>query len=401
MRILFSTDWHLGYEMGGANRVDRLPDQVRQLDLIARYLEENDVDVLAIAGDIFEAQDRGRGRAAVSAAMRALGPALDRGLQLVVVAGNHDRDYFMEMANEWLGVRYARGSDSRITLATRPRLLTVEAKGERVNFALLPFPTPARYEIQNMDNSGGAGARNERLVKVFVEKMEELRLQAEADRLPTILLTHITVEGTEVGPHRLSPRDDIVVPRSTFPSFEMTVVGHIHKAEQLGNGHFYYVGVLDRMDYGELLYEPRVLLADIGPNGVREVTSLALDPTPFAAIDAEHEDDLQRAHDYVPHPGNTLVKLHLKVPYGTYTAPVIAKARELFPRLYGNVEHEWVGAPSVDPSVRGLDPADVSGTIHRYLEEQVPDLVERAELIELVDELRVAAGSAWPGATPS
>jgi exonuclease SbcD len=395
MRVLFSTDWHLGYEMGVANRVDRLPDQVRQLERIGGYVQEHDVDVLAVAGDVFEAQERGRARAAVHSMMRALGPALERGLQVVMIAGNHDRDYFIETANEWLSVQMSPGGDGTFVMTTRPRVLTLEAKGERVNFVLLPFPTPVRYAMEDMDDSGGAGARNNRIGRKFIETMESLRQEVAADRLPTVLLAHTTVEGTEVGPHRLSPRDDIVVPRSAFPSFEMTVVGHIHKAEKLAGEHFYYVGVLDRMDYGERDYETRVLLADIGPKGVRDVTSLPLDPTPFVEVFVEDEDGLQRARDFMERPDETLVKLRIRARYGTYTAPLIAAARNLFPRLYGNVEHEWVGAPVVEPSVSGLDAADVRGTIEHYLQEQVADEQEREELLELVDELRVAAGGSW------
>src|SRR3954452_7561996 len=117
MKILFTTDWHLGYEMGGANRVERLSDQIRQLKLISRYLEEHNVDVLAVAGDVFEAQERARARSAVAAMMAALRPSLDRGLQVVMIAGNHDRDYFMETASEWLD---AGSATDRFVLATRP-----------------------------------------------------------------------------------------------------------------------------------------------------------------------------------------------------------------------------------------------------------------------------------------
>lgn len=391
MKILFSTDWHLGYEMGGANRVDRLPDQARQLRMIARYIEEHDVDVLAVAGDVFEAQERGRARAAVQSMMDALKPALDRGLNVVMIAGNHDRDYFMETANVWLATQGPE-TERRIILSTRPQVVTIAARDERVNFVLLPFPTPVRYQMTDVDDSGGAGARNERTAKCFVETMDALRKQAAKDRIPTVLLAHVTVEGTEIGPHRIAPRDDIVIPRSTFPSFEMAVIGHIHKPEKLGSGYFYYVGVLDRMDIGEIAYQPRVLLADVSPTGAVEVTSLPLDPTPFIEVLAENEDDLHRARGTIEKPELTLVKVRLSVPYGTYTAPLIATAQQLFPRLYGNVEHEWVGAPVVTPSVSGLDPNDVTSTIHRYLEEQVPDAEERAELLNLVDELLAAGG---------
>jgi DNA repair exonuclease SbcCD nuclease subunit len=178
------------------------------------------------------------------------------------------------------------------------------------------------------------------------------------------------------------------VPRSAFPEFELTVGGHIHKPERLGSAHFYYVGALDRMDIGEIAYQPRVLIADIGPKGVRSVTSYDLDATPFADVVAESEEDLLRQHAAMERPELTLVRLKLRARYGTYTAPLLDAAHRLFPRIYGNPEHEWLGRPTVQPSVAGLDPRDVVGTIRSYIEQQVEDQDERAGLLALVTELR-------------
>jgi exonuclease SbcD len=389
MKILFSADWHLGYTLGGANAQPRLDDQLRQIRLIARYIDEHDVDVLAIAGDVFEAQERGAARAAAAAMIEPLRDALARGLRILAVAGNHDRDYFIDTANIWLNAAAAGGGE-RVILRTRPELLTIEAKGERVNFALLPFPTPARYDMRSED-AGGVGQRNEQLAKLFIEKMEELRKDASAQKLPTVLMTHVTVTGTTVKAHRISTRDDIVVPRGGFPDFELTVIGHIHKAEQIGGAHFYYVGGLDRMDLGERDYEPRVLLADIGPQGVREITSLPLDPTPITGITVTDEESLAAAAVGLARRDETRVKLTIEAPQGTYVAPLLDQARQLFPRLYGNVECVWTDAETVTPSVEGLNPANVEETIRRYLEEQMLPEDERAALMEIVGELRRTA----------
>lgn len=386
MKVLFSADWHLGYTLGGANQQPRLQDQLRNIARIAEYISTHDVAVLAIAGDVFEAQDKGHARSAVSAMMDVLQPALTRGLRVVAVAGNHDRDYFMEMANVWMGA--ASGHDGeRVLFRTRPDLVTLGEADGRVNFALLPFPTPARYGT-SADDSGGVGHRNDRLARRFIEEMERIRRRAAERRLPTILLTHVTVDGTSVKAHRISPRDDVIVPRGLFPDFELTVVGHIHKAEQIGGAHFYYVGGLDRMDVGEKDYRPRVLVADITREGLRDIVSLPLDPTPFAAVTATTEDDLEAARARLDRPDETLVRLTLDVPYGTYTAPLVERARTLFPRLYGNVEHAWSGDESVEPAVAGLNPAHVEETVRRYLQEQPMPEDERDALIALVAELR-------------
>jgi exonuclease SbcD len=385
MKILFSADWHLGYTLAGANPQARLGDQKRNIDLIARYCEEHAVDVLAIAGDVFEAQVRGAARAAAEAMIEGLREPLARGMRVVAVAGNHDRDYFIDTANIWLG---AAAGEDRIIFRTKPDLVTVEANGERVNFALLPFPTPYRYDLRH-DDAGGVAARNELLAKLFGEKMEEIRKRAEQQRLATVLLTHVTVTGTTVKAHRIAPRDDVVIPRGAFPAFELTVVGHIHKPEQIGGDHFYYVGVLDRMDAGEIEYETRVLLADVGPQGVRAITSLPLDPTPFAVVTVETEDEIAERAKEIARVEDTLVKLILRVPRGTYAAPYLEKARDAFPRLYGNVEMDWTDAEeSEKPAIEGLNPANVEETVRRYLEEQQMPDEERDALMDLVLELR-------------
>lgn len=386
MKILCTADWHLGYTLGGANPQPRLGDQRRNVELVARYCDDHAVDVLAIAGDIFEAQERGAARAAVRAMMEALAGPLERGLRIVAVAGNHDRDYFIETANEWLNAASSAGPE-RITLRTAPDLVTVEASGERVNFALLPFPTPARYDLRR-DDTGGVAARNELLAKLFGEKMEELRKRSAEMGLPTVLLTHVTVSGTTVKAHRIAPRDDVVIPRALFPSFELAVVGHIHKAEQIGGDHFYYVGVLDRMDVAERDYATRVLLADMGPQGLRSVESLPLDPTPFALVTAATEAQMAVQATQIKRIDDTLVKLVLQVERGTYAAPLLDRARQLFPRLYGHVEMDWIETEPEETAIEGLNPANVEETVRRYLDEQQMPDEEREALLTLVHELR-------------
>ena len=59
--------------------------------------------------------------------IEALREPLARGLQIVAIAGNHDRDYFMETANVWLGAEAAPG-DERIILRTKPELVTIDAQ---------------------------------------------------------------------------------------------------------------------------------------------------------------------------------------------------------------------------------------------------------------------------------
>jgi exonuclease SbcD len=387
VKILFTADWHLGYELGGTFPQKRIGDQERNLHLIAKYIEDREIDVLAIAGDVFETQDKGPARLAVRTVTRIFRPALERGLTIVAVAGNHDRDWFMETANEWLDAGVS--GSPRVILRTRPDLVTIGPEGDRVNFALLPFPTPSRYDLP-ADDPGSLGLKNQRLAEVFLEQVEAIRKRAEKMKLPVVLLTHVTVAGTRERAHRITPSEDVLIPRGRFPGFELTVIGHIHKGEPPGAGDLLYVGALDRMDIGEADYTPQVLIAEFDQKGLKRgsLTSLELDPTPFQKVRASSIEEIEAAASAMSEPDRTLVKLELAVPLGTFTAPMINRARALFPRLYGNVDHDWQGDSEVRPAVEGLDYRDVMGTIRTYFAERVKDEAEREELLTLVEELR-------------
>ena len=63
------------------------------------------------------------------------------------------------------------------------------------------------------------------------------------------------------------------------------------------------------------------------------------------------------------------------------------------PKSAGTSGGSGRSAPEITPSVQGLDPADVNGTIHRYITDQVADEKEREQLLELVEELQGAIRS--------
>src|SRR5207237_6216607 len=52
MRILHTGDWHLGDRIGPRG-VDRTDDLRRNVERIAKYCDEEQIDVLLVAGDLF------------------------------------------------------------------------------------------------------------------------------------------------------------------------------------------------------------------------------------------------------------------------------------------------------------------------------------------------------------
>src|SRR5262245_51974139 len=93
MRLLHTADWHMNDRLG---RVDRSADICRSLERIASYLDEYHVDVMLVAGDLFERSHPDQMRAAVGEIRRIFLPFLERGGTIIAVSGNHDSEIFFE-----------------------------------------------------------------------------------------------------------------------------------------------------------------------------------------------------------------------------------------------------------------------------------------------------------------
>jgi DNA repair protein SbcD/Mre11 len=93
MKILHTSDWHLNDRLGHIKRQDDI--KARLLE-IAGYLEEHQVDVMVVAGDLLSTYNRVEEiKIAIAQVNEIFKPFLLKGGTIVTISGNHDReDYF-------------------------------------------------------------------------------------------------------------------------------------------------------------------------------------------------------------------------------------------------------------------------------------------------------------------
>jgi len=151
MRILHTSDWHLGRSF---HRVGMLQHQARFLDHLVEVVRAERVDVVVVAGDVYD-------RALPSVdTVALLGDALARlraaGAQLLLTSGNHDSARRLGFAGEVLQLGGVHLRTSVADLA-RPVLLD-DAHGQVALYGL-PYLEPALCADEL-----GAGARSHEAV---------------------------------------------------------------------------------------------------------------------------------------------------------------------------------------------------------------------------------------------
>ena len=87
IRILHTADWHLGQSFFGYDRTD---EHLHFLDWLCDTIRQHEVDVLIIAGDVFDVSNPSAASQRMFYRFVSRVTTENPALQLVVVAGNHD-----------------------------------------------------------------------------------------------------------------------------------------------------------------------------------------------------------------------------------------------------------------------------------------------------------------------
>ena len=136
MRLLHTSDWHLGRSFHGASLLD---EQAEALDRIVQLAREAAVDLVVIAGDLY---DRAIPPAeAVSLFTDTLARLRSAGIAVVAIAGNHDSHVRVSVYDPLLS---ALGVTIRgaVTRAAEPVLVQPAAGGAAVAVYPLPYLEP-------------------------------------------------------------------------------------------------------------------------------------------------------------------------------------------------------------------------------------------------------------------
>jgi DNA repair protein SbcD/Mre11 len=403
MRILLTADWHLNDRLG---RVERQPDIVARLEEIAGYLDQHEVDVLLVAGDLLSKYSlAGNLRTALGDVNRVFKPYLLRGGTIVIISGNHDHEATFAMLRTALDLASPIDPGSRdpmprgrLYLVGQPALLLLESRrGQRVQFALLPYPTQARYLFDENTRYGSLEERNRRLAQALVRTLGRIRTEHIDPHLPSVLTAHIHVRGSQVhNLYYLSEAEDVVFDPSDIPtSWAYVALGHIHKPQALaGAPHVRYAGSVERLDYAERDEAKSCVLVEVGAAGrVGGSALLPLDATPIYRVEiTDPAAEIPHLRDRYPDRKRALVDYRLVWTPGEHNLDEIRRELEMiFPRCYQHAIRAAGADTAQMGDGEGASLHDVGGTTRSYLEERLTGHPDRDALLALagryLDEL--------------
>jgi exonuclease SbcD len=387
VKILHTSDWHLGARIG---RVDRADDAFARITELTEVIDAEQVDLLLVAGDVFDETRALQLGGLIRRLALLLAPRITQGLRVVFLAGNHDREpvfALLQAASDLFGP----GAEY-VTVAQRPVLLEMPSRdgSEAVALACLPYPNHFRYDLETR-TWPSADVRNRELAEAVRTRITDLADEAAARcaGLPTVMAAHLLVRGAKVdrGTYYLTEAEDIPVERGDLPAWDYIALGHIHKPQDMGHPNIRYSGSIERMDLGEAGDAKSAVVVELKGRGSVERRIVSLNATPFASIQATTEADLLAQRDQLDDPDRTLVSLTLTIDGTESVTGLVARAHELFPRLYREPEIRRTIQLGRGAGISGFDRSDVPGTVRGYLQEQLAGDPDAEQVMALADEL--------------
>lgn len=266
MRLLHTSDWHVGRTFHGADTVDAL---FAVLGEIPGLVRQGRIDVVLVAGDVFDsAMPAGRHVEALTLALQSI---RDAGAQVILSSGNHDSP-----ARLGANAGFARAGGLHLsTAATEPASWRIDLEDEHGPVAVFAIPYLEPVVLRAVLPEAGIGTQADAMRWA----MDAVRTDLAERPARSVVLAHCFAAGVAVddddAPREIRAGGLDVVPLSAFDGVDYAALGHIHSRQQLAPA-VRYSGAPLHYSFRERSPERGGWLVELGADGLERVEWLGL-----------------------------------------------------------------------------------------------------------------------------
>lgn len=284
MRIIHTSDWHLGQNFMGKSRA---AEHKAFLEWLLQQIDAQQVDAVIVAGDIF---DTGSPPSyAREIYNRFVVEMQQRACPLIVLGGNHDSVAMLEESRELLACLNTRVIPSVMQNPQDQIVVLNDKQGlPGAIVCAIPYIRPRDVVLSQAGQSGRDKQREmqqaiaEHYATVFdlaQKQHKAICQQAGVEKLPIIATGHLTTVGASTSD---SVREIYIgtldaFPASAFPPADYIALGHIHQSQKVAKSeHIRYSGSPIPLSFDETgrAQGKSVLQVDFAKGKLAEVTPL-------------------------------------------------------------------------------------------------------------------------------
>ncbi|GHJ13091.1 MULTISPECIES: exonuclease SbcCD subunit D [unclassified Micromonospora] len=250
MKILHTSDWHVGKVLKGQSRAEEHTQVLAQVIDIAR---EERPDLVIVAGDLYDTA--APTPEATRLVTRALTALRRTGADVLAIGGNHDNGAALDALRPWAD---AAGITLRGSVRENPAEHVIDGvtrDGERWRVAALPFLSQ-RYAVRAVEMYALTPAEANQTYADHLGRVLDKLAEGftEPDRVH-LVTAHLTVVGASTGGGERDAHTVLgyAVPATVFPgNAHYVALGHLHRSQRvIGPCPIRYSGSPLAVDFGE------------------------------------------------------------------------------------------------------------------------------------------------------
>ncbi len=325
MKILHTSDWHLGKKLGSYNRFG---EQQEVVDEICAIAEKEDVDCVIIAGDIFDSFNPPIEAVELFyQAISRLGKSSKRAV--LVIAGNHDSPDRIEAPDplaRYQGIFFAGYPGSQIPLTHNPDGVSVSHSQEgfaelehplwEAPLRLLLTPYASEYRLKTLLNPE---EKDEALRQLLQENWNSIATEKMDGKGINLLVSHLFfMKKGGIRPEEPSEGEKPIVHpggvseiyTSSLPAqLQYTALGHLHR-RQIIDQNVVYSGSPLAYSFSEAMQKKYVELIELSPG--KEAKHQPIELKKGKMLVRKKFDNIDEAVAWLEAHQNTLVELSIK-----------------------------------------------------------------------------------------
>ncbi|CAE6945030.1 SbcCD cleaves DNA hairpin structures. These structures can inhibit DNA replication and are intermediates in certain DNA recombination reactions. The complex acts as a 3'- 5' double strand exonuclease that can open hairpins. It also has a 5' single-strand endonuclease activity [Vibrio sp. B1FLJ16] len=283
MKFIHTSDWHLGRQF---HNVSLLDDQQAVLDQLIKYIEDNPVDAVVVAGDVYDRS------VPPTVAIELLDRVVKRictelKTPMILISGNHDGAERLGFGSEQMknsGLHIISNFDDMLS----PVVITTKSAGEVALYGM-PYNDPEQVRFVFKEPV----STHDEAHKLLAEKITE-QFQPEQKK---VLISHCFVDGAiESDSERpLSIGGSDRVSHEHFLNFDYVALGHLHQPQKKGEHYIRYSGSLMKYSFGEQNQKKGFTLVEINEGGFASAEHIELvAPHEMRIIEGELEAIIEK-----------------------------------------------------------------------------------------------------------
>jgi DNA repair protein SbcD/Mre11 len=275
MRILHTSDWHVGKVLKGRNRLD---EHIKVLAQVVEIAQAERPDLVIVAGDLYDTAAPTAD--ATRVVTRALSALRRTGATVVAIGGNHDNGPALDALRPWAD---AAGIELRGSVRDNPDELLITgatAAGERWQLVALPFLSQ-RYAVRAAEMYDLTAAEATQTYADHIARLiDKLSEKFAEPGVINLLTAHLTIVGASAGGGEREAHTIMgyAVPATVFPrNCHYVALGHLHRSQSvISPCPTRYSGSPLAVDFGEEENVPSVAIVDVGTEKAARVRDVPI-----------------------------------------------------------------------------------------------------------------------------